>query len=79
IRERDLNDLSPLSLTVPAETHALVSAINAVMERLVVHRATMRRVIGDAAHQLRTPVTALVAQMELLATEPSEEKRQRHL
>ena len=79
IRERDLNDLSPLSLTVPAETHALVSAINAFMERLVVHRATMRRVIGDAAHQLRTPVTALVAQMELLATEPSEEKRQRHL
>lgn len=79
IRERDLNDLSPLSLTVPAETHALVSAINAFMERLVVHRATMRRVIGDAAHQLRTPVTALVAQMELLATETSEDKRQRHL
>lgn len=79
IRERDLNDLSPLSLTVPAETHALVSAINAFMERLVVHRATMRRVIGDAAHQLRTPVTALVAQMELLASETSEDKRQRHL
>ncbi|BEV15920.1 sensor histidine kinase [Herbaspirillum sp. DW155] len=79
IRERDLNDLSPLSLTVPAETHALVSAINAFMERLEVHRATMRRVIGDAAHQLRTPVTALVAQMELLASETSEDKRQRHL
>lgn len=79
IRERDLNDLSPLSLTVPAETHALVAAINAFMERLEVHRATMRRVIGDAAHQLRTPVTALVAQMELLASETSEDKRQRHL
>lgn len=79
IRERDLNDLSPLVLTVPAETHALVSAINAFMQRLAVHRSTMRRVIGDAAHQLRTPVTALVAQMELLATEDNEEKRQRHL
>lgn len=79
IRERDLNDLSPLALTVPAETHALVSAINAFMQRLAVHRATMRRVIGDAAHQLRTPVTALVAQMELLASESNEEKRQRHL
>ncbi len=66
-------------LTVPAETHALVSAINAFMQRLAVHRSTMRRVIGDAAHQLRTPVTALVAQMEMLATEPNEEKRQRHL
>jgi two-component system sensor histidine kinase TctE len=79
IRERDLNDLSPLTLTVPAETHALVSAINAFMQRLSVHRATMRRVIGDAAHQLRTPVTALVAQMELLETQTSEDKRQRHL
>ncbi|WP_050467561.1 sensor histidine kinase [Herbaspirillum chlorophenolicum] len=79
IRERDLNDLSPLNLTVPAETHALVSAINAFMQRLAIHRATMRRVIGDAAHQLRTPVTALVSQMELLETQTSEEKRQRHL
>lgn len=79
IRERDLNDLSPLVLTVPAETHALISAINAFMQRLAVHRATMRRVIGDAAHQLRTPVTALVAQMELLEGVSSEEQRRRHL
>ncbi|OWY30034.1 sensor histidine kinase [Herbaspirillum robiniae] len=79
IRERDLNDLSPLALTVPAETHALVSAINAFMQRLAVHRATMRRVIGDAAHQLRTPVTALVSQMEMLETQTDEDKRRRHL
>lgn len=79
IRERDLNDLSPLALTVPAETHALVSAINAFMQRLAVHRATMRRVIGDAAHQLRTPVTALLSQMELLETQSDEDKRRRHL
>jgi two-component system sensor histidine kinase TctE len=79
IRERDLNDLSPLTLTVPAETHALVSAINAFMQRLSIHRATMRRVIGDAAHQLRTPVTALVAQMELLENQTTEDKRRNHL
>ncbi|EJN10116.1 sensor histidine kinase [Herbaspirillum sp. YR522] len=79
IRERDLNDLSPLTLAVPAETHALVSAINAFMQRLAVHRATMRRVIGDAAHQLRTPVTALISQMELLQSQPSDTLRQRHL
>src|SRR5450830_984363 len=79
IRERDLNDLSPLSITVPVETHALVSSINAFMQRLAVHRATMRRVIGDAAHQLRTPVTALISQMELLSTQSDEEGRRRHL
>ncbi|WP_446719266.1 sensor histidine kinase [Herbaspirillum sp. WKF16] len=79
IRERDLNDLSPLTLTVPAETHALVSAINAFMQRLAVHRATMRRVIGDAAHQLRTPVTALLSQMELLESQTDDDRRRRHL
>lgn len=79
IRQRDLNDLSPLSITVPAETHALVSSINAFMQRLAVHRTTMRRVIGDAAHQLRTPVTALISQMELLSAQNDEEGRNRHL
>ena len=79
IRQRSLDDLSPLSITVPVETHALVSAINAFMQRLKVHRALMRRVIGDAAHQLRTPVTALTAQMELLATQEDEEARRHHL
>lgn len=79
IRERDLNDLSPLSITVPVETHALVSSINAFMQRLAVHRSTMRRVIGDAAHQLRTPVTALISQMELLSAQSDEEGRSRHL
>lgn len=79
IRQRDLNDLndlSTLSMSVPAETHALVSAINAFMQRLTVHRSLMRRVIGDAAHQLRTPVMALISQMELLSAETDETKRQ---
>ncbi|MCW5299031.1 sensor histidine kinase [Herbaspirillum lusitanum] len=79
IRERDLNDLSPLSITVPVETHALVSSINAFMQRLAIHRATMRRVIGDAAHQLRTPVTALISQMELLSAQHDDEGRRHHL
>ncbi|WP_232511955.1 sensor histidine kinase [Herbaspirillum sp. meg3] len=79
IRERDLNDLSPLSITVPVETHALVSSINAFMQRLAVHRTTMRRVIGDAAHQLRTPVTALISQMELLSAQHDDAGRRHHL
>jgi two-component system sensor histidine kinase TctE len=39
----------------------------------------MRRVIGDAAHQLRTPVTALISQMELLSAQHDEEGRRHHL
>ncbi|MES2257644.1 MAG: sensor histidine kinase [Pseudomonadota bacterium] len=76
---RDPNDLAPLAIEVPAEIHALVSAINGFMQRLAQHQALMRRVIGDAAHQLRTPVAALMAQMEMLSMQTEEARKQIHL
>jgi two-component system sensor histidine kinase TctE len=79
IQGRDPNDLSPLAVEVPVEIHALVGAINEFMRRLSVRRALMRRVIGDAAHQLRTPVTALISQMELFSIQTEEARRQVHL
>lgn len=79
IRARDSNDLVPLAVTAPAETLALVGAINDFMQRLATSRALMRRVIGDAAHQLRTPVTALTAQAELLTQTQDETARQAHV
>ncbi|QHE93776.1 sensor histidine kinase [Pandoraea fibrosis] len=79
IRARDSNDLVPLAVTVPAETLALVGAINDFMQRLATSRALMRRVIGDAAHQLRTPVTALTAQVEMLTQTQDEDARQTHI
>ncbi|VVD87348.1 histidine kinase [Pandoraea horticolens] len=79
IRARDSNDLEPLAVTVPAETLALVGAINDFMRRLATSRALMRRVIGDAAHQLRTPVTALTAQAELLTQTQDAAARQTHI
>lgn len=79
IRARDSSDLSPLAVEVPAEIHALVTAINEFMRRLSAHRATMRRVIGDTAHQLRTPVTALISQMELLSMQTDEIRKQVHM
>jgi two-component system sensor histidine kinase TctE len=79
IATRDPNDLAPLALEVPAEIHALVSSINGFMQRLAQHQAMMRRVIGDAAHQLRTPVAGLMSQMEMLSVQPDEASRQGHL
>ncbi|ALS67155.1 sensor histidine kinase [Pandoraea apista] len=79
LRARDSNDLAPLAVTVPAETLALVGAINDFMHRLAASRALMRRVIGDAAHQLRTPVTALTAQAEMLTQTQDETAREIHL
>ncbi|PUA17778.1 sensor histidine kinase [Glaciimonas sp. PCH181] len=77
IQRRDLHDLSPLNIEVPAEIHPLISSINQFMHRLTVHRELMRRVIGDAAHQLRTPVTALISQTELLSMQTDDGARQR--
>lgn len=68
IGQRDLNDLAPFTEQVPAEIHPLVNSLNDFVDRLSRHRAVMRRVIGDAAHQLRTPVAALLSQMEMLST-----------
>lgn len=79
IQRRDLHDLTPLTQEVPTEIHALVDSINEFMRRLSVHRALMRRVIGDAAHQLRTPVAALLSQMELFSMQGDERKREQHL
>jgi two-component system sensor histidine kinase TctE len=79
IQRRDPHDLSPLTQEVPTEIHTLVLSINEFMRRLAVHRALMRGVIGDAAHQLRTPVAALLSQMELLTMQADDEGRARHL
>ena len=79
IQRRDLNDLTPLTQEVPVEIHALVDSINEFMRRLSVNRSLMRRVIGDAAHQLRTPVAALLSQMELFSMQRDERKREQHL
>ena len=76
---RDPNDLEPLAIEVPAEIHALVSSINGFMQRLAHHQALMRRVIGDTAHQLRTPVAGLLSQMEMLSMQTDEARKQVHL
>ena len=79
LRKRDPLELSPLSLEVPAEIRTLVDTLNGFMRRLAAHQATSRRVIADAAHQLRTPVTALLSQMELLSTQADENRKRAHL
>jgi two-component system, OmpR family, sensor histidine kinase TctE len=76
---RSSGDLSPLTQVVPTEIQSLVSAINDFMHRLQVHRSMLRGVIGDAAHQLRTPVAALLSQMELLQLHAHQASRDQHL
>jgi len=69
LSSRDPNDLTPLDLHAPAEIEALVQSIDRFMQRLSVRMDAMQKTIADAAHQLRTPITALAAQVDLLQLE----------
>jgi two-component system sensor histidine kinase TctE len=74
---RDPNDLTPLAVTAPAEIEELVQSINRFMRRLSDRLDSLQRSIADAAHQIRTPVTALSAQVDLLSRE-TDSKRRKH-
>jgi two-component system sensor histidine kinase TctE len=77
--KRPPNVLTPLDVEAPAEIATLISAINSFMERLSLRLETMQRFIADSAHQIRTPLTALTGQVELLAAEKTPAKRQHHI
>lgn len=64
---RSARSLEPITLeAVPKEIKPLVESINDLMTRLAVSFATQRRFLADAAHELRTPITALRLQLQLL-------------
>lgn len=77
IRHRRSFDLTPLPLDqLPRELHPLVDSFNHVLKQLDEAIEGERRFIGDAAHELRTPLSALQAQAEiaLRATDPQEKE-----
>jgi two-component system sensor histidine kinase TctE len=69
ILARDPKDLTPFSTSTPREVEALVDAINRFMSRLDRRVGAMQDFVADAAHQMRTPITALRAQTELAMEE----------
>ncbi len=63
---RSHRDLQPLPLhEVPAEVRPLVGDVNELMQRLGEALDLQQRFIADAAHELKTPVSGLKAQIEL--------------
>jgi two-component system sensor histidine kinase TctE len=55
----------------PFEVRPLVGAFNRLLELLREAADSQRRFIADAAHQLRTPVAGIMAQLDLLLREPA--------
>jgi two-component system OmpR family sensor kinase/two-component system sensor histidine kinase QseC len=67
VQARDEQSLKPLPTAgLPDEVAPLVSALNALLQRLGQSLDTQRAFVSEAAHELRSPLTALKLQLQLL-------------
>jgi two-component system sensor histidine kinase TctE len=75
LTRRSPRDLSPVRLPdIPDEVKALVDSVNLLMQQLQNVLESQNRFVADAAHQLRTPLAGMQAQLELVneETDPQE-------
>lgn len=79
IDRRADQDMAPIDANyLPTEVRSFALAINRLLGRVARSIESQRRFVADAAHELRSPLTALSLQAERLeATEMSEQARDR--
>jgi signal transduction histidine kinase len=76
VQRRDARSLTPLAThNLPEEIEPLVSELNRLLARLQRAFSVQRAFISDAAHELRSPLTALRLQLQLLNRAPDEAAR----
>jgi two-component system OmpR family sensor kinase len=74
--QRELGSLQPLAEAgLPSEVQPLARALNELLRRLEDALESERRFIADAAHGLRTPLTAVQLQLENLERATTAEER----
>jgi len=76
VRRRDEQSFEPLPTdALPQEVAPLVTALNGLLQRLALSFDTQRAFVSDAAHELRSPLTALKLQLQLLRRAPDDAAR----
>jgi two-component system OmpR family sensor kinase len=67
IEQRDIHSLSPVAAAdLPAEVSPLVEELNRLLGRVAAAFASQRDFVADAAHELRSPLTALSLHLQLV-------------
>jgi signal transduction histidine kinase len=73
VQRRDVHTLAPIAaIPVPQEIAPLIDALNRLLQRLQASFLTQRAFVADAAHELRSPLTAVRLQLQLLDRAPDE-------
>ena len=76
LRAREAESLKPVQADgLPDEVVPMVGALNAMLERLGQAFDGQRAFVADAAHELRSPLTALKLQAQLVRRAPDEATR----
>ena len=77
VSRRSPDALQPISqLGLPEEVQPLINSLNGLLARLAQALEAQRAFVADAAHALRTPVTALQLQVQLLERAQSPDERE---
>jgi two-component system, OmpR family, sensor histidine kinase TctE len=71
LSNRSQNDLRPIATEdMVLEIHPVINELNQLLIKLDESLMAQRNFVSDAAHQLRTPIAALLTQLEFMLREP---------
>ena len=79
LSQRQPQALEPVVLTaMPSEMRPMVDALNGLFERIEVMVASERRFTADAAHELRTPIAGIRAQVQVALGAGTDDAQRQH-